>query len=85
MKYRVKLKTTVTAWAEVEIAGPAATDTDMREWAADDAVDLHAWVLTEPLDRAAEELAMNGDNRQLEHGPIELAHEELDENVQAVP
>lgn len=73
MKYRVKLKTTVTAWAEVEIGGPPATDTDMREWAADDAVDLHQHVLSEPLTAAG-----------LEYGPIQLAYEELDESVQVV-
>lgn len=75
MKYRVKLKTTVTAWAEVEINDAlAAHGPDPREWAADDAVDLHGWVLAEPLKAAG-----------LEHGPIELAHEELDESVEALP
>lgn len=76
MKYRVKLKTTVTAWAEVTIDDTkweGETELEMREWAADDAVDLHGYVLTEPLTAAG-----------LEHGPIELAHEELDESVQVI-
>lgn len=74
MKYRVKLKTTVTAWVEVEVNDDLADQgPDPREWAADDAVDLHGTVLAEPLKAAG-----------LEHGPIELAYEELDESVEVV-
>lgn len=78
MKYRVKLKTTVTAWVEVEVdhVNPDfahLTEQDFREIAADDAVEQHAYVLTSPLKAAG-----------LEHGPIELAHEELDESVEVV-
>lgn len=76
MKYRVKLKTTVTAWAEVEIDDSlweGETEDEMRGWAADDAADLHGHVLSEPLTAAG-----------LEYGPIELAYEELDECVEVV-
>lgn len=74
MKYRVKLKTTVTAWVEVDVEpGMDGRDGDLREWAADDAVHVEAYQLRERLAAAG-----------LEHGPIELAHEELDESVQVV-
>lgn len=78
MKYRVKLKTTITAWVEVEVdhGNPDfahLTDQDFREIAADDAVEQHAYVLSGPLKTAG-----------LEHGPIELAHEELDEIAEVV-
>jgi hypothetical protein len=78
VKYRVKLKTTVTAWVEVEIppgtvAGYEELGGDVREVAADDAVDAESHQLRDRLAAA-----------DLEHGPIELAHEELDESVEAV-
>ncbi len=76
MKFRVKLKTTVTAWAVVNVnehAHPGLDETGLRELAADDAVLLHDRVLINPLAAAG-----------LEHGPIELAHEELDESVEVV-
>lgn len=78
MKYRVKLKTTVTAWVEFDIDdafwGPQDTDQSRLEWVADDAVDVHSRQLRDRLAAAG-----------LEHGPIELAHEELDESVEVLP
>jgi hypothetical protein len=75
--YRVKLKTTVTAWKLVEVNDGLyrdLTDQDMREIAADAAIaDRHTRALRERLAAAG-----------LEHGPIELAHEELDESVREV-
>ena len=76
MKYRVKLKSTVTAWVDVEINDKlweGETDQEMLEWAADDAVAVHSAQLGDRLDAAG-----------LERGPIELAYEELDECVQVV-
>lgn len=81
MKYRVKLKTTVTAWQEVQLDedaydfGEFGTDAEMmRENAADDAV--------------ARPTALQDVLRELpdgfEYGPIELAHEELGESVQVI-
>lgn len=75
MKYQVKLKTTVTAWVDVEIDDTVVRDlpdVELREWAADDAVDLSGGFQAR--------LAAAG----LEFGPIELAHEELDESVREV-
>lgn len=75
MKCRVKLKTTVTAWVEVELQGQPDIDMPgMAHWAADDAVEVHSGQLRDRLIAAG-----------LEHGPIELAHEELDESVEVVP
>lgn len=72
MKYRVKLKSTVTAWVEVEVRPePDMPEIDLREWAAGDAVD-------DPH-RMADALRNLPDG--FEYGPIELAHEELDESV----
>lgn len=76
MKYRVKLKSTVTAWVDFEINDKlweGETEQEMLEWAADDAVAVHSAQLGDRLDTAG-----------LEHGPIELAYEELDESVQVV-
>lgn len=77
MKLRVKLKTTVTVWTEVEINDGLyrdLTDQDMRQIAADAALDAsRTRVLRERLIAAG-----------LENGPIELAHEELDESVEVV-
>jgi hypothetical protein len=76
MKYRVKLKTTVTAWVEVavnESAYSGLTAQDFREIAADDAVSLESGQFRDQLTAAG-----------LEHGPIELAYEELDESVEVI-
>jgi hypothetical protein len=72
VKYQVKLKSTVTAWVDVEIDDSlweGETEQEKREWAADDAVTLSGGFQAR--------LAAAG----LEFGPIELAHEELDEIV----
>ncbi len=74
MKYRVKLKTTVYAWVSVDLDDAlreGGTEHDMREWAADVAVAGQAHQLRDRLG-------------SLDHGPIELAFEELDESVEAV-
>jgi hypothetical protein len=75
VKYRVKLKTTVTAWVDVEVNDGLYRDLTadaMQELAADAALDAsHTRALRERLATAG-----------LEHGPIELAHEELDESVE---
>lgn len=78
MKYRVKLKTTVTRMVDIEIDTTHPdflhyTEQDFRELAADDAVAMHAHVLSEPLKDAG-----------LEYGPIELAYENLDESVEVI-
>jgi len=77
MRYQVKLKSTVTWWETVEIDDAVLADytrTDHRELAADDAVDL-----ADPEQRA--QAVLEG---ECEWGPIELAHEELDEGVREV-
>jgi hypothetical protein len=73
VKYQVKLKSTVTAWVDVEIDDSLVqeeSELGRREWAADDAVDVHSGQLRDRLTAAG-----------LEFGPIELAHEELEESV----
>jgi hypothetical protein len=72
VNYHVKLKSTVTAWVDVEIDDSlweGETEQEKREWAADDAVALSGGFQAR--------LAAAG----LDFGPIELAHEELDEIV----
>lgn len=70
-RYKVRLKSTVMWWEEVEIDGSGTTEQARREWAADDAVDL-----ADPEQRA--QAVASG---EAEWGPIELAFEELDESV----
>lgn len=72
MKFRVKLKTTVYAWTEVEIPTEGFDDQGAREWAADEGLGRTAG-LTGPLKAAG-----------LEYGPVRLAYEELDESVEVV-
>lgn len=84
MRFRVKLKTTVTAWVDVEVnerVYSALTAADLREIAADDGVQVEAGQFREFL-AMAQEHAPGG--MDVEHGPIELAHEELDESVEVV-
>ncbi len=78
MKYRVKLKSTVTAWVDVHIESEHAAGLDeqsRREWVADDAVHVESRRVREVL---------VGLPDGFEFGPIELAHEELDESVQVI-
>lgn len=70
MKYRVKVKTTVTAWLEVEAVSTAVTKAEVAHWATRGGGQFQ-------LD---DRLAGAG----LERGPVELAHEELDESVQEI-
>ncbi len=86
MKYRVQLKTEVTAWVEVEV--PAATiagyereGSDVREVAADDAVGVESAWFREFLGQA---IALAPARMNATYGPIELAREELDESVRVI-
>jgi len=76
MKYQVQLKSTVTWWEIVEAPERtvAESEQERRENAADDAVDL----------AGPEQRAQAVASGQAEWGPIELAHEELDESVREV-
>lgn len=72
MKFRVLLKSTVTTWVDVEVNPvPGASEDDLREWAANDALGF-----------GAEDFACRLDAAGFEHDPVELAYEELDESVQ---
>jgi hypothetical protein len=52
VKFQVKVETTVTGWVDVEISDSlweGETEDEMREWAADEAVDFHVGELREWL------------------------------------
>lgn len=73
MRYRVKLKSTVTAWVEVEVPTEGFDEQGAREWAADDAVE-----------GGDEQFHQRVNEGRCEYGPIELAYEELDESVEVI-
>ncbi len=86
MKFRVQLKSRVTAWVEVEFNDDAVQEMvadggDPREWAANDAVDVESARFRKLLQAG---VAGTRSGMDVEYGPIELAHEELDESVRVV-